>query len=117
MERLQGSSDEHIIKLFAHEQTSERLLMLMECGDADLATVLKTRKSQKKLDENHTRLYWQQMLEAVQIIHKAAIVHGDLKPANFLFVRGVLKLIDFGIATGVQVCCVFVKSFLFCLQT
>jgi serine/threonine protein kinase len=30
------------------------------------------------------------------------VVHADLKPANFLFVKGVLKLIDFGIAREVQ---------------
>jgi serine/threonine protein kinase len=39
-----------------------------------------------------------EMLEAVQVIHNHRIVHGDLKPANFLFVEGRLKLIDFGIA-------------------
>ena len=38
------------------------------------------------------------MLQAVDAIHEARIVHGDLKPANFLFVNGALKLIDFGIA-------------------
>jgi hypothetical protein len=31
-------------------------------------------------------------------IHNHRIVHGDLKPANFVFVKGHLKLIDFGIA-------------------
>ena len=31
-------------------------------------------------------------------IHEHRIVHGDLKPANFVFVKGHLKLIDFGIA-------------------
>lgn len=47
-------------------------------------------------------MYWQQMLEAVQTIHEAKIVHGDLKPANFLIVAGSLKLIDFGIAKAIQ---------------
>jgi serine/threonine-protein kinase TTK/MPS1 len=37
------------------------------------------------------------MLEAVNIIHDAGIVHTDLKPANFVLVKGALKLIDFGI--------------------
>jgi serine/threonine protein kinase len=50
------------------------------------------------LEANFLRLTWQQMLRAVATIHRARIVHGDLKPANFVFVRGQLKLIDFGIA-------------------
>ncbi|XP_063900090.1 uncharacterized protein LOC135119620 [Zophobas morio] len=73
----------------------------MECGDIDLAQLLK-RQSLHALSENHIRLYWQQMLEAVQVIHNHRIVHGDLKPANFLFVEGRLKLIDFGIAKTIR---------------
>ncbi|KAG8819729.1 Dual-specificity kinase, spindle pole body (SPB) duplication and spindle checkpoint function [Serendipita sp. 399] len=41
------------------------------------------------------------MLEAVQVIHDERIVHSDLKPANFVLVRGMLKLIDFGIAKAI----------------
>lgn len=48
---------------------------------------------------------WQQMLEAVQTIHEERVVHSDLKPANFMFVRGCLKLIDFGIAAAIQSWC------------
>jgi serine/threonine protein kinase len=47
---------------------------------------------------NFIRVYWEQMLRAVQAIHEEKIVHSDLKPANFLLVQGQLKLIDFGIA-------------------
>jgi serine/threonine-protein kinase TTK/MPS1 len=42
-----------------------------------------------------------QMLQAVQVIHEEKIVHSDLKPANFVLVRGQLKLIDFGIANAI----------------
>lgn len=45
---------------------------------------------------------WQQILKAVRTIHDERIVHSDLKPANFMLVRGELKLIDFGIARAIQ---------------
>jgi serine/threonine protein kinase len=41
------------------------------------------------------------MLQAVHVIHEEKIVHSDLKPANFVLVRGQLKLIDFGIANAI----------------
>lgn len=45
---------------------------------------------------------WQEILQAVNTIHEERIVHSDLKPANFLFVKGSLKLIDFGIAKAIM---------------
>ena len=42
------------------------------------------------------------MLEAVNTIHEERIVHSDLKPANFMLVKGSLKLIDFGIAKAIM---------------
>ena len=44
------------------------------------------------MEGNFARLAWQQMLEAVQTIHDERIVHGDLKPANFLFVRFTARM-------------------------
>jgi len=34
-----------------------------------------------------------QMLQAVQVIHDEKIVHSDLKPANFVLVKGALLLV------------------------
>lgn len=78
--------------------------LVMEHGDIDLAKQLVQSQNNHNalLDENFRRVYWTQMLQAVRTIHEAKIVHGDLKPANFLIVAGTLKLIDFGIAKAIQ---------------
>ncbi|KAG0503598.1 hypothetical protein HPP92_003670 [Vanilla planifolia] len=83
------------------------IYMVLEYGEIDLANMLlqkwkETDGSCWKIDENWLRFYWQQMLEAVNTIHEERIVHSDLKPANFLLVRGSLKLIDFGIAKAIM---------------
>jgi len=41
------------------------------------------------------------MLQAVHAVHQENVVHTDLKPANFVLVKGRLKIIDFGIAKAV----------------
>lgn len=103
LQRLRGAPN----IVYCHDaevrEESGIIHLLMEYGDIDLAKRLTEggKKSPKTIDENFRRLYWQQMLEAVQTIHEAKIVHGDLKPANFLIVAGTLKLIDFGIAKAI----------------
>ncbi|KAJ1739273.1 Dual-specificity kinase, spindle pole body (SPB) duplication and spindle checkpoint function [Coemansia sp. RSA 989] len=92
----------HIVQLFDAEINKERglLHMVMEFGETDLASVLK-RSGNQPLGMNTIRLYWEQMLRAVQTIHEERVVHADLKPANYLLVKGSLKLIDFGIAKAI----------------
>lgn len=112
---LAGRSN--IIQLIDSEvHRSEGLIyVVLEFGDIDLARLLqkheKTRREREQevgggqaeeIDENFIRLYWEQMLQAVDTIHRERIVHSDLKPANFLVVEGQLKLIDFGIAKAIQ---------------
>eukprot|EP00474_Spongospora_subterranea_P005334 CRZ05792.1 hypothetical protein [Spongospora subterranea] len=75
--------------------------MVFEFGEIDLARMLRNQNGQS-MNINYIRTYWQQMLEAVQTIHGERVVHSDLKPANFMIVKGCLKLIDFGIALAIQ---------------
>jgi serine/threonine protein kinase len=38
------------------------------------------------------------MCQGVYSLHKAGVLHCDIKPGNFVLVRGRLKIIDFGIS-------------------
>ncbi|XP_024018126.1 serine/threonine-protein kinase mph1 isoform X2 [Morus notabilis] len=83
------------------------IYMVLEYGEIDLAHMLCQRwkeidGSKQTIDDNWLRFYWQQILLAVSTIHEERIVHSDLKPANFLLVKGSLKLIDFGIAKAIM---------------
>jgi serine/threonine-protein kinase TTK/MPS1 len=79
-------------------------IQLMEFGEIDLNTILKRRihSEHPKFDAAFTQFYWKEMLECVAAVHQHDVVHSDLKPANFLLVKGSLKLIDFGIANVIQ---------------
>uniref|UniRef100_A0A8C8DKI2 Dual specificity protein kinase TTK n=1 Tax=Oryzias sinensis TaxID=183150 RepID=A0A8C8DKI2_9TELE len=99
LNHLQQYSDQ-IIKLYDYEITNSYIYMLMECGNLDLNTWLRNRKS--VVNPLERKFYWKNMLEAVHTIHKHGIIHSDLKPANFVIVNASLKLIDFGIANRIQ---------------
>lgn len=110
LQRLRGNPA--IIQLYDSQVDLKRkaIFLVMEVGEVDLNHVLRMHTIEKEdssngprnLNMNFIRLTWQQMLSAVHCIHEERIIHGDLKPANFLFVRGTLKLIDFGIAKAIQ---------------
>ncbi|CAJ2644249.1 unnamed protein product [Trifolium pratense] len=127
LNRLRGK--DNIIQLIDYEVTDKALLeqvmkgslsnkdgrvkddgyiyMVLEYGEIDLAHMLSQKwkeldGSKETIDENWLRFYWQQILQAVNTIHEERIVHSDLKPANFLLVKGSLKLIDFGIAKAIM---------------
>ncbi|XP_014667494.1 PREDICTED: probable serine/threonine-protein kinase mkcC [Priapulus caudatus] len=93
-----------VIKLHDYEYNKQQkcLYLLMESGDTDLAVWLRSRNKTGQNTHEMRMYYWAEMLKCVAIIHKEGIVHSDLKPANFLIVRGELKLIDFGIANAIQ---------------
>lgn len=85
-----------IIHMKDYEVGEDYVHMVMECGEQDLAQALQ-RKQVRSL-----RGVWKAMMEAVQVVHEKRVVHGDLKPANFLMVNKELKLIDFGIAKQIE---------------
>ncbi|EEH19210.2 TTK protein kinase [Paracoccidioides brasiliensis Pb03] len=97
---------DRVVRLFDYEVNEEKqaLSVLMEIGESDLYRILTLRLNAEDavFDTAFTRYYWKEMLECVQAVHEFDIVHSDLKPANFVLVKGSLKLIDFGIANKIQ---------------
>ncbi|KAK7682366.1 hypothetical protein QCA50_014571 [Cerrena zonata] len=104
LKRLEGNS--RIIRLVDSEVkagpggSKGALMLVMECGEIDLARLLQEQQKEP-MDLVWVSYYWKQMLQAVHVIHEEKIVHSDLKPANFVLVKGQLKLIDFGIANAI----------------
>ncbi|KAG6844604.1 hypothetical protein H0H87_005538 [Tephrocybe sp. NHM501043] len=122
LKRLAGNS--RIIRLIDSEVkpgpggSKGYLMLVMECGEVDLAKLI-SEAIYEPLDMVRVAGFWKQvsaviplyclavyhlvikMLQAVHVIHEEKIVHSDLKPANFVIVKGQLKLIDFGIANAI----------------
>eukprot|EP00904_Undaria_pinnatifida_P006545 jgi/Undpi1/301/HiC_scaffold_1.g00297.m1 len=93
--------------------------IVLELGETDLDSLLRQHKAVLAssvgapswamgdifpggMEANYVRVIWRQMLQAVHAMHEQRVVHSDLKPANFVFVKGCLKLIDFGIAKAIN---------------
>jgi serine/threonine-protein kinase TTK/MPS1 len=76
----------------------------MEMGELDFNALLRVRQSPEgsQLDPVFIRYYWKEMLECLSAVHAQDVVHSDLKPHNFVLVKGRLKLIDFGIANAIR---------------
>jgi len=66
---------------------------------ATLRSVLDSLSDRQLLAPGQCLDYARQLLAGLASLHQAGMVHRDVKPANCLFVGGVLKLADFGLLT------------------
>lgn len=81
----------HIIPLYDVCSEEDRVSLVMELSDFGS---LKCHENISRSDIIHVA---QNMLDALSEIHKANILHGDVKPANILcFDNNVYKICDFG---------------------
>ncbi|XP_024891463.1 serine/threonine-protein kinase MPS1 [Temnothorax curvispinosus] len=91
-----------VVKMFDYQIKDSMVYVVMEMGDTDLSRLLKSMSQEKQISLTMILYYWTEMLTAVKHIHDNGVIHSDLKPGNFLLVRGRLKLIDFGIASSIN---------------
>lgn len=99
---LKLKNADRVVELVDYAMSEGSIYLVMECGEIDLAHVLQNRLSEgNALDYDFVKYHSIEVLRCVQAVHNSGIVHSDLKPANFLFMKGTLKIIDFGIANAV----------------
>ena len=99
IKQLQGNDS--IIRYIGSEIIGSVARIVLEEGEFDLKHWISEQRAAAAggyIEQALVRVVWKQILAGVKTLHTfdPRIVHGDLKPANFLFVRGRVKLIDFG---------------------
>ncbi|XP_038118271.1 dual specificity protein kinase Ttk [Culex quinquefasciatus] len=97
--KLQGNENVVALYDYCHIPEAGQLFLVMEKGDCDLHKILQNYR--KDIPLYTLMQVWYQMVQCVHYIHEHGVIHLDLKPANFLMVKGRLKLIDFGIASNI----------------
>ncbi|KAL1459113.1 hypothetical protein WDU94_011120 [Cyamophila willieti] len=96
---LEGITHSNLVKYYGVEFHREEMMLFMElCTEGTLESLVQSTES--GLPEVLIRRYTKQLVDAISLLHKNAIVHRDIKSANiFLTAEGhSLKLGDFGSA-------------------
>ncbi|KAM8977360.1 testis-specific serine/threonine-protein kinase 3 [Pelodytes ibericus] len=77
-------------------ENGTKLYMVMEL--ADEGDIFNCILQGGALSEDHARILFQQLVEAMSYLHRNGVAHRDLKCENALLHHGILKLTDFGFA-------------------
>ena len=96
----------HLLKIYQTGETSDYFYSIMECADclyrpdgSVMPDTLAARLERAPLPVSETLGYLDSILSGVEYLHEHELAHGDLQPANILFVRGVLKIGDPGLVS------------------
>lgn len=96
---LTATRSEWHVKLLYSFQDPDHVYLAMEfVPGGDVRTMLTARGV---LREEDAKLYFAEMMMAIDELHQQGYIHRDLKPENFLIDRtGHVKLTDFGLSKG-----------------
>ena len=90
-------SHPNIVRVSDLIDDGERVAFVMDFIEGE--TLKEYLERRGRLSNEETKRIFSQMLDAVGYVHDQNLIHRDIKPSNFMLDRrGVVKLMDFGIA-------------------
>jgi len=97
MQMLKSLNHENVIKIYKILEDSKRFYIIMEyCENGELFSRIIAKK---RLTESEAAIFYYQLINGLEYIHKNNIIHRDLKPENLLLSKDdILKIIDFGLS-------------------
>ena len=99
---LKKIKSKHIANLHNVVQSSRYYYLVLDLCQLTLFQLI-TNDPMKRLTQDVSRQYFQQLLLAIYSCHQQGVVHRDIKPENILITStGQLKLSDFGFACPVD---------------
>lgn len=119
-----GRQHPHLLTIHHVGKTTDHFFYVMDLADAAggedsneenyRPLTLQNRLESGSLSAAECASFARQLLAGLAFLHKSAMVHRDVKPANCLFVAGELKLADFGLLTddGPQVSRVGTRTYM-----
>ena len=87
----------NIVYVFQIIEEEKNIYIIMEyCNKGELFDYI---VAHQKLEEDEASIFFYQLINGVDYMHKKGVAHRDLKPENLLLtVNKILKIIDFGLS-------------------
>lgn len=89
----------NIIQLYCVIQTATNIYLIMEYASGN--ELFNYIVAKKRLSEQESCEFFQQLVSGIEYLHKFKIVHRDIKPENIILDnKKTLKIIDFGLSNS-----------------
>jgi CTD kinase subunit alpha len=99
---LQSFSHPNVVGLLEMMVEHNQIYMIFDYLDHDLTGLL--THPDLKLEEQHRKFIFKQLMEGLNYLHKRRVIHRDIKGSNILLDScGVVKIADFGLARTMKV--------------
>ncbi|CAK65162.1 unnamed protein product (macronuclear) [Paramecium tetraurelia] len=99
----QGRNNKHIVGVHHVDMNKQRIILILERCECDLQTQFKERRKNNKYYTPVEAInILKQIIKGYKLLYDNKVIHRDIKPQNILYLDGVYKIADFGLARVYQ---------------